>query len=154
MFRHVICCKKYLKCMLGNTKKCIAQQILIINICKRVLVQDSGAGDFFTPTVSACICAGMCTCWCIAHLRWSVCAFMCLWWVGSLSDGRGYFPHFLWGVGGVLNKEALSCLLEPAGWKLAAACSPASHSAVVDQPVKKKTKKKNLLSCLIPSSEK
>lgn len=46
-----------------------------------------------------------------------------------------------WGVGGVLNKEALSCLLEPAGWKLAAACSPASHSAVVGQPVKKKKEK-------------
>lgn len=48
---------------------------------------------------------------------------------------QGLLFHFLWVVGGVLNKEALSCPLEPAGWKLAPACVPACHSVVVDSPV-------------------
>lgn len=72
---------------------------------------------------------------CVLSYLWSsecLCVCVSVW--GEVRQ-QGLLFHFLWVVGGALNKEALSCPLEPAGWKLAPACVPACHSVVVDSPV-------------------
>lgn len=80
---------------------------------------------FFTQ--STCVCAGMHMChhvYCpYMHVFIPICDGASVL-SGLLVRLQGLLSHFLWGVGGVLNKEALSCPLEPAGWKLVAACPP------------------------------